>query len=178
MFDKQPLLHGELVRLRPLIATDYDELYSVASDPELWTLHPARDRWREPIFRPLFQASLESGGAMVVIDNGSDRIIGSSRYHVPEPGSGRAEVGWSFLSRSHWGGAWNREVKRLLLTHAFQFVDAVYFRVAETNLRSRRAMEKLGARLADQTDILTMPDGTPVMHVVYEISKTEFHAHG
>ncbi|KQV28390.1 acetyltransferase [Rhizobium sp. Root1203] len=176
MFDMQPLLHGELVRLRPLIKADYDALYSVASDPELWKLHPARDRWQEPIFRRLFQASLESGGAMVVIDNGSDRIIGSSRYNLSEAGSGRAEIGWSFLSRSHWGGAWNREVKRLLLAHAFRFVETVYFRVGETNLRSRRAMEKLGARLADRTDILTMPDGTPVTHVIYEISKGEFDA--
>jgi RimJ/RimL family protein N-acetyltransferase len=176
MFDKQPSLANERIRLHPLVATDFDGLYAVASDPALWALHPAADRWQEPVFRRWFQESLASGGTMVVIDQESGRIIGSSRYNVPEPGSGRAEIGWSFLARAYWGGNWNRAVKQLLLAHAFHYVEIVYFRVGETNLRSRRAMEKLGARLTDKTEILDMPDGTAVTHVIFEISKADFQA--
>lgn len=176
MFDMQPTLEGERVRLRPLDAADYDSLYAVASDPELWTLHPVRNRWQEPVFRELFEASLASGGAIVVIDKRAERIIGSSRYNVSDPGSGRAEIGWSYLARSHWGGAWNREVKGLLLAHAFRFVDTVYFRVGETNLRSRRAMEKIGGALSGETNLIILPDGTPAMHVIYQITKADFAA--
>jgi RimJ/RimL family protein N-acetyltransferase len=178
MLDMQPTLEGERVRLRPLEAADYDSLYAVASDPQLWELHPAPNRWQEPVFRELFEASLASGGAMVVIDKRAERIIGSSRYNVPESRSARVEIGWSYLARSHWGGAWNREVKRLLLAHAFRFVDTVYFRVGETNLRSRRAMEKIGGALSGETDVITLPNGTPVVHVIYQIAKADFVTNG
>jgi N-acetyltransferase len=176
IFDKQPTLEGERVRLRPLDAKDFDSLYAVACDPALWALHPVRNRWQEPIFRELFEASLASGGAMAAIDKQAERIIGSSRYDVADLGSGRAEIGWSYLARSHWGGAWNREIKRLLLTHAFRYVDTVFFRVGETNLRSRRAMEKIGGKLSRETDVITLPDGRPVVHVIYEITKADFVA--
>ncbi len=175
MFDKQPSLESDLVVLRPLNPADFDALYLVASDPEVWTLHPQPGRWRETVFRQLFQASLESGGAMVVIDKRSGTIIGSSRYNVPDHQKEHAEIGWSFLARSYWGGLWNREVKRLLMAHAFKFVDTVYFRVGETNVRSRRAMEKLGARLISKNEVI-MIENRPVAHVFYEISKAEFEA--
>lgn len=55
------------------------------------------------------------------------------------------EIGWTFLDRSCWGGRYNREMKQLMLEHAFDVVDAVVFRVHSDNARSRRAVEKLGA---------------------------------
>lgn len=47
-------------------------------------------------------------------------------------------------SRSHWGGTYNRELKRLMLGHAFRFVGSVIFLVDPANLRSQRAVEKIG----------------------------------
>ena len=61
-------------------------------------------------------------------------------------------IGYTFLSRSHWGGAANAEMKRLMLQHAFTDVQEVIFSVAEHNLRSRRAVEKLGAELIGAED--------------------------
>jgi N-acetyltransferase len=173
-FDKQPLLEGKRVRLRPLADADFAGLFAVASDPQLWTLHPVSNRYQEPVFRRLFEDSLASGGAMVVIDKESGDIIGSSRYNVAEPESGRAEIGWSFLARAYWGRGYNAEIKRLLLTHAFRFVDTVYFRVGETNARSRRAMEKIGGQLTRQRETIHLADGTPAVHVIFEISKSRF----
>lgn len=173
-FDKQPCLEGARVRLRPLDRADFDALYAVASDPQLWAQHPASDRYQEPVFRRLFDESVASGGALVVIDKATRRIIGSSRYNVPEPGAGRAEIGWSYLARAYWGGAYNAEVKALMLRHAFRFVDTVYFRVGESNARSRRAMEKIGGRLSERTETITLPNGAPALHVIYEISKEDF----
>lgn len=173
-FDKQPSLEGKIVRLRPLTVGDFDGLYAVASDPLLWTLHPASNRYQRPVFQKLFDESIASGGAMVVIDKASGSIIGSSRYNISNPASENVEIGWSYLARSYWGGATNGEVKALLLKHAFRFVDTVHFRVGETNLRSRRAMEKIGGKLIDRRDEIDMPDGTKAIHVIFEIKRENF----
>jgi len=149
-FDWQPVLKGELAELRPLRPEDFGELYAVAADPLIWEQHPAKDRWREEVFRELFRQSLESKGALVAIDRKDGRIIGSSRFHGYQPRSGEMrtseiEIGWTFLARSHWGGVYNREVKLLMLRHAFRFVERVVFLVDPQNFRSQRALEKLGA---------------------------------
>jgi RimJ/RimL family protein N-acetyltransferase len=171
ILDLQPTLEGPNVLIRPLRAEDYDGLFAVAGDALLWAQHPASDRYQEPVFRRLFEESLRSGGAVVVIDRRTGAIIGSSRYHAPDPASRRVEIGWSYLARSHWGGVTNAEVKNLLLRHAFGFADVVYFRVAATNTRSRRAMEKIGGVLSAQTVIVPLPNGEPILHVIYEIRR-------
>jgi RimJ/RimL family protein N-acetyltransferase len=175
MFDIQPVLFGERIGLRPLKESDWPDLFAVASDPLLWALHPASDRYQEPVFRRFFAEALASRGALVAIEK-SGKMIGSSRYNLNKELTDQAEIGWSFLARSHWGGGFNREVKLLMLRHAFRFVAKVYFRVGETNLRSRRAMEKLGGVLSDRKEMIHLPDGTPVEHVVYEITRDQFVA--
>ena len=146
--DWQPVLNGDRLTLRPLAPDDWQALFAVASDPLIWDIHPAHDRWQEPVFRAFFADALAGGGAVAVIDRASGAIIGSSRWQGYDPANGGSvEIGWTFLARSHWGGACNRELKRLMLAHAFGQVERVAFRVGETNLRSRRAMEKIGGRL-------------------------------
>ena len=144
-FELQPTLRGELVELRPLRPDDFDGLFAVASDPLIWEQHPARDRCEEPVFRELFDQSMASGGALIAIDRASGRIIGSSRYWAYNAAANEIEIGWTFLARSHWGGAYNGEMKRLMLRHAFQFVESVVFLVGPRNFRSQRALEKIGA---------------------------------
>jgi RimJ/RimL family protein N-acetyltransferase len=169
-FELQPHLVGDLLELRPLRAEDWDGLFAAAADPLIWELHPARDRYKEDVFREYFLEALASGGALVAVDRKTRQIIGSSRYvrHGPEPGE--VEIGWTFLIRSHWGGAYNGEMKRLMLDHAFAFVDHVVFLVGATNLRSRKAMEKIGGVLTDRRGARTL-HGQVVEHVVYQINK-------
>ena len=128
------------------------------------------------MFRAFFDDALAGGGAMAVIDRASGAVVGSSRWqgYDPEDG-GSVEVGWTFLARSHWGGAYNPELKRLMIDHALRFVDRVIFRVGETNWRSRRAMEKIGGRLTDAHEYWQMA-GREVAHVVYEITRESFAA--
>jgi RimJ/RimL family protein N-acetyltransferase len=172
--DRQPVLEGERLLLRPLREEDWDALYAVASDPLIWEVHPAGDRWQEDVFRAYFDDALAKGGALAVIDRRSGAVIGSSRMQGHDPaGGGSVEIGWTFLARSHWGGEINREMKRLMLGHALQFVERVVFRVGETNLRSRRAMEKIGGRLCEARVYVQM-DGREVAHVVYEITRESF----
>ena len=144
-FDLQPNLKGDLIELRPLRPEDWDDLFAVASDTLIWKQHPESDRYKEEVFRTFFQGALESGGAFVVIDAKSKQIIGSTRFHGYDPEKSEVEIGWTFLARKYWGGRHNREMKQLMLAHAFQFVENVVFYVGENNMRSRRATEKIGA---------------------------------
>ena len=143
-FDYQPVLKGDLVELRPLRRDDHAELYAVAADPLIWAQHPVGNRHEEAVFRGFFEEALASGGALVVIENESRRIIGSSRFHGYDRERSEVEIGWTFLARSYWGGRYNGEMKRLMLEHAFRFVRSVVFLVGPENIRSQRAVEKIG----------------------------------
>jgi RimJ/RimL family protein N-acetyltransferase len=144
-FDLQPCLMSALLEVRPLAAEDYDDLYAAAADPLLWEQHPDKDRWRPEDFRSFFNEALASGGALTVVDAGDRRVIGSSRFHGHDEQLSEVEIGWTFLARSHWGGPYNGELKRLMLCHAFTYVSTAVFLVAPGNLRSQRAVEKIGA---------------------------------
>lgn len=143
-FELQPVLRGERLELRPLVPADWDSLHAVASDPLIWEQHPASDRWQEPVFRIFFEQALDSGGALVAIDRADGAVIGSSRFYGYDPARSEVEIGWTFLARNRWGGAWNGEMKRLMLDHAFRFVDSVLFLIGPDNIRSQRAVGKIG----------------------------------
>ena len=166
-FDLQPVLKGELLELRPLRAVDFDDLFAVAADPLIWEQHPIKDRYQEKQFRTFFRDALESGGALIAIDRRDRRIIGSSRFYGYDPKGSEIEIGWTFLARSRWGGRHNREMKRLMLHHAFGFVDRVVFLVGLQNLRSQRAVEKIGG-----VRIGSRPDADGRESIVYEVIAT------
>lgn len=170
-FDLQPVLQGELLLLRPLQATDFSALYAVAVDPLIWEQHPARERYQQAVFEQFFEEALASGAALIAIDRGNGRIIGSSRYHGYDAANSEIEIGWSFLARTHWGGRDNGEMKRLMLQHAFRFVNNVIFLVDSENHRSRRAVEKIGG-----VPVGTQTAGSGRAVVVYRITAAEFSA--
>ncbi len=143
--NRQPTLEGELVALRPLCADDFDELFAVAADPLLWEQHPDSERWREDVFRAYFDDHIASGGGLAVVDRATGKPIGATRYANYDPKASEVEIGWTFLARPYWGGVYNADLKRVMLAHAFRSVETVVFLVGAENMRSRRAVEKLGA---------------------------------
>jgi RimJ/RimL family protein N-acetyltransferase len=170
-FDLQPHLRGELIELRPLKPEDWNDLFSVASDPLIWEQHPESDRYKEDVFKVFFKDALESGGAFVVINTKSRQIIGSSRFYGYDPQKSEVEIGWTFLARKYWGGRYNREMKRLMLAHAFKFVENVIFYVGENNVRSQKATEKIGA-IRDGMVKKVYGNGLPSLNVRYVIKKS------
>ena len=169
-FDLQPHLVGELIEVRPLTPEDWKSLFLVASDRLIWEQHPAHDRYQEEVFKEFFREALESGGAFVVIDRKTQEIIGSSRYFGFQRKKSEIEIGWTFLARSHWGGKYNGELKRLMLDHAFRFVESVVFKIGPTNLRSQKALEKIGGVMTERREKTNL-QGKIVEHVVYQINK-------
>lgn len=169
--DRQPVLEGDRLRLRPLRPDDWDALYAIARDPEIWALHPAHDRWQEPMFRQFFAQAFVRGGALAIIEKASGEIIGSSQFGPEEAEHpGEIEIGWSFLARAYWGKGYNAEFKRLMLAHALAHYDRAVFQVGEDNVISRRAMENIGGVLTDRTRVIER-SGAVVLHVIYEITR-------
>ncbi len=168
--DLQPTLIGSKVIVRPIASDDWTAMFRAASDPKVWELHPASDRYTEPVFRKYFDDAIVSRSAFTIIDRATNVVIGSSRYHGYDPALNEIEIGWTFVARAYWGGDYNREIKNLMTAHAFNFVNTVVFWVGETNWRSQRAMEKIGGvrREGRFTRPLTGPDQ---YNVIYEIRK-------
>jgi N-acetyltransferase len=145
-FDLQPALVGETISLRPLIADDFEALYAAASDPLIWEQHPEPLRYQRQVFEEFFAGALASGGGAVGNRQGVRRGNWYVRYYGWNPDQREVAIGYTFLVRSHWGGATNREMKQLMLSHAFRWAKVVWFHVGKNNWRSRRAMEKVGGK--------------------------------
>jgi RimJ/RimL family protein N-acetyltransferase len=180
VFDLQPHLIGELVELRPLRAPDWDAMFAVASDPLIWEQHPAKDRCQLEVFQKFFMKALDevncAGGAFAVIDRATSRIIGSTRYANYDPVNSEVEIGWTFLARGHWGGHYNGEMKRLMLAHAFRFVQTVYFLIGPDNIRSQKAVERIGAT---RNCVVEKPDscGKMTCNIKYVITRPSASLH-
>jgi RimJ/RimL family protein N-acetyltransferase len=142
--DFQPTLVGPSMSVRPISKDDWTDMFAAGSDPEIWKVHPVPDRHTEAGFRKFFDGAVDSRMGFAFVDRATGRIIGSSRYYGYEPELGEIEIGWTFLASSHGGGGANREVKRLMLDHAFTFVDTVIFWIGDENWRSQGAMIKIG----------------------------------
>lgn len=140
----QPTLIGPKLKLQPMQLEDFEPLFKVAADPDVWEQHPDRLRYQEETFRKYFDTGIASGGALTI--HFQDQLIGSSRFYDHLPQKKEIKIGYTFLAKSFWGGSYNRELKNLMLTHAFEEVDLVYFEVGEFNLRSQKALLKIGAQ--------------------------------
>lgn len=169
----QPILIGKLLKTRPLLEEDFDSLYQVASDPFIWEQHPDPLRYKREIFYKYFTSGIASKGCLVVQNINTNEIIGSSRYYDLSAITREVTIGFTFLATRFWGGAYNRELKHLMITHAFTFADTVLFDVGMDNFRSKRALEKIGAKLSCEEVKLTS-DGRKMTALTYRIHKADF----
>lgn len=168
MFDRQPTLTDGTYSLRPLAPGDRPALRAAASDPLIWAGHPAPDRYKPAVFDRLFDTLMAFGGALVVEKDGA--AIGSSTYYTGSTQPGTIAIGYSFLTRAHWGGAANRAVKTLLLDHAFASFETVWFHIGPDNIRSQKATEKLGG-VYTHTAVMDTSGG-PVAMAFYKITRS------
>lgn len=165
----QPTLENELITLRPLRENDFKALYEVAKDPLIWEQHPNADRYKKGKFKKLFDEFIESRGTLITIDVKTGQVIGASRYHNYNKTKSEVEIGWTFLARAYWGGAYNKAMKHLMLKHAFKFVNNVVFLVGPENIRSQKAVEKIGGKFVGKR-----LDGSGRESIVYQITADKF----
>ena len=146
-------LRGEHAVLEPLSSARHDELVEAARDGELWNLWytfvPTPDRMQAEIEKRLGQQRQGSMVPFAAIEAASGKAVGMTAYMNIDAEARRIEIGSTWYRKSVQRSALNTECKLMLLTHAFEQLDciAVEFRTHFLNHQSRRAIERLGAKL-------------------------------
>lgn len=169
-FSIQPTLENENFKLIPLQETDFERLYRVASDPKVWEQHPNKDRYKREVFENFFKGAMESKGAFLILDKISNEVLGSTRFYDFNEKEKTILIGYTFYGTNSWGKNVNPQVKKLMLDYIFQFVETVIFHVGKENIRSQKAMERLGAEKVREEEIAYFGE-LPKTNVVFEIKK-------
>lgn len=169
-FELQPTLQNDFVKIRPLIEDDFEALYKVASDPLIWEQHPEPNRYKKEVFEKFFKGAIESRGAFLMLNSETNETIGSSRFYELDTDKKSVAIGYTFLARSHWGTSYNKALKSLMLNHAFKFVKNVIFHIGANNIRSQKAIEKLGAKKTGETNKVNA-EGKKELNFVYQLEK-------
>lgn len=146
------VLTGNLVRLEPLGYEHKDDLVAAAAFDEIWTyLDEPTPRTAQAV-EALIQDALdeqERGGRIpfAIVDVRTNRAVGSTSYIDIRPQDRTVEIGWTWITPSHWGTGANTEAKFMLMRHAFEEHSAgrVAIKTDLRNERSQRAIAKLGA---------------------------------
>ncbi len=169
----QPFLQNSLVIAQPLKESDFEGLYTAASDSLIWEQHPNKNRYQKDAFANYFKGAMESGGAFLVKDAVTSEIIGSSRYSDYNAEKGTIAIGYTFFVRSHWGKGHNYALKKLMLDHAFQHVSNVIFYIGAVNKRSQVSIEKLGAIKIGEKEMAYYGEAAKLDYV-YAITKEQW----
>ncbi|WP_294231425.1 GNAT family N-acetyltransferase [uncultured Chryseobacterium sp.] len=169
-FSIQTILENEIYQLIPLQQGDFESLYEVASDPKVWEQHPNKDRYRREVFENFFQGAIESGGAFKVVEKATGDILGSTRFYDFDDENNSIFIGYTFYGTKSWGRKINPQIKKLMLDYIFQFIDTVYFHVGKDNIRSRTAMERLGAENQGEQEVAYFGEPSRT-NILYQIQK-------
>ncbi|MDB5229135.1 MAG: acetyltransferase, ribosomal protein N-acetylase [Bacteroidota bacterium] len=146
------ILNGDTVDLLPLELNHFDELYIAAADKKLWEFIPSDCSVKEKFYE-VYHAALEEREKgnhypFVIFHKPTGKLIGSTRFLDIVERDRKLEIGWTWITADHWATNINFECKLLLLTFAFEKLSAlrVQLKTDETNLRSRKAIQKIGAQ--------------------------------
>ena len=169
-FNLQPILENEIIKIVPLKTEDFEALYAIASDPLIWEQHPNKDRYKREVFENFFKGAIESKGAFLVYDKASNEPIGSSRFYAVDGNANAIAIGYTFIARDHWGGKYNPALKKLMIDYVLQVVDSVVFHIGAVNIRSQRAIERLGAVKVDEVEMEYYGEPSK-LNFIYEIKK-------
>ncbi len=172
-FSIQPTLENENILLVPLIEADFERLFEVASDPEVWKMHPNKERYKREVFENFFKGAIESKGAFLIINKESEEVLGSSRFYDFDENMKSILIGYTFYGTKSWGKSINSKVKKLMLDYIFQFVDEVNFHVGKDNIRSIKAMEKLGAKSLYEIEVAYFGENSKT-NIVFQICKKSY----
>lgn len=173
-FALQPdFLHDDLIKLMPLKESDFDRLFEIGSNPKVWEQHPNPNRYQLEDFTNYFKGAIESKGAFLVLDAKTNETVGCSRYYDYNEEDNSVLIGYTFIGTTFWGTGYNKSLKKIMLDYAFQFVDKVYFHIGAFNIRSQKAIEKIGAQKVDEFEVEYYGEASK-LNFVYVIHKSQW----
>lgn len=148
-----PVLENERAKLMPLSLENCRYLLAISGEKGLLQYSPSDISTYPKLIKYVEQAleQAAAGKAMpfIIFDKKSGKYAGSTRFGEIDHLNKVLHIGWTWLGAEFRGTGLNQEVKSLMLNYAFRELkfEKVEFRIDERNLRSRRATEKLGAKL-------------------------------
>ncbi len=177
-------LTGRLIRLEPLSLTHFPDLAEAGKEESLWQYMRYGQVTTEAKMRGLVGQLLEwqargTDLPFAVIHQERGRAIGMTRFMNIEPANRGLEIGGTWYAPAFQRTGVNTESKYLLLGHAFENLGClrVQFRTDLRNLRSQKAIERLGAvREGVLRDHMILPDGTLRSSIIYSILRGEWEA--
>ncbi len=175
-FSIQPVLENDKVLLIPLKEEDFEELYKVASDAEIWKQHPNKDRYQREVFLIFFNGALQSKGAFKIVDKATGNTIGSTRFYDYNETDDSIFIGYTFYAVDCWGKGFNQSVKIMMLNYIFKYVSKVIFHIGANNIRSQIAISRLGVTKTGEQEVAYHGE-QPKLNYVYEINKKEWLSH-
>ena len=159
---------SSLISLIQTKISHFDELYLIASNPIIWEQHPDSDRWKKEKFKDFFEIAIKNElGCFSIFDENYKKFFGSTRFYSYDEDDKAVRIGYTFIAPEYWGTATNKHIKKMMLDYVFKYLDKVYFDIGEQNFRSRKATEKLGAKLF-------LDDGGGM--VVYALNKSTYNS--
>ncbi|ESU30144.1 hypothetical protein G3A_23625 [Bacillus sp. 17376] len=150
--DKKVTLEGKTVKLLPMETSQLDGLWEAGQNQSIWEFTSSKVRSKEDMKKVIEAAMVEREKGtqipFIVLDNKSDKIVGSSRYLDISEAHKSLEIGWTWYSPDYWRTSVNTETKLLMLQHAFEKmeVNRVQFCTDYRNVRSKNAIARLGAQ--------------------------------
>ena len=140
--------------LKLLNKNDFNVLYNIGKIKKIWEQHPENDRWKKEKFNIFFNKGIENKfGFYGIYNKSNSTLIESTRYYSYSKKKKSIKIGFTFLTPEYWGSDTNLQIKTLMLGYAFNYVDNIYFDIGKNNIRSRKAIEKIGATLHLDADI-------------------------
>lgn len=182
-FIKPQSLEGSRALLVPLKADHIDELYEYGKDESLWTHYTFREMKTHERFKDFIMASvnaMEQGVnefTFCIMDRKSGRPVGTTSFLDIQPESKSLEIGRTWVAKHLHGTGFNVECKYLLLKYCFEEIGLirVFFKTDSNNIRSQKAMEKIGAKYEGTLrNHMIREDGTFRHSAYYSIIKEEW----
>ncbi len=146
-------LENNLVKLIPLKLSQQEELWPIAQQVDLYqygsTDISTKDKLKIYIQNALNEASAGNSIPFIIYNKQTSECVGCTRFGNIDSKNKVLHIGWTWISPNTQGTGFNHQMKFLMLGHAFDKMgyEKVEFRIDERNVRSRKAVEKLGATL-------------------------------
>lgn len=176
-------LTGRRAKLVPMHTDHIEELFEAGSDAQIWTYMPYKIETMNDMKRLVDEALAARGRGgefpFVIVDQNTGKIVGSSRFLNISQANRTLEIGWTWYHPTVWRTSINTECKYLLLRHCFETLSTirVEFKTDSRNIRSQRAIEKLGAvKEGVRRNHRILPDGYIRDSVYYSIIAEEWDA--
>jgi len=176
------VLEGSRVKLIPLVMAHAEELWESARNEDLWEHYTFRkiesfEKFKEFLSGSLKEADSGKGFTFTVIDKATGKMVGGTSFLDIQPASRSLEIGRTWLAKELHGTGLNAECKFLLLRYCFEELKLirVFFKTDSNNLRSQKAMEKIGAKYEGTLrNHMIREDGTFRHSAYYSIIESEW----